>query len=36
MAELNEDAATRAPLLNIDVEKAETATESTPDGRIGE
>jgi len=36
MAELREHAATQAALFNIGVEEAETAEESTPDGRIGE
>jgi hypothetical protein len=36
MAELHEDAATQAALLNIGVEKTETAKEFTPVGRIGE
>jgi hypothetical protein len=36
MAELREHAAAQAALFNIEVEKTETAEESTPDGRIGE
>jgi len=35
-AELNEQAGTQAALFNIGLEKAETAKESAPDGRMGE
>ncbi len=36
MAELREHAAAQAALFNLGVEEADSAEESTPDGRIGE
>jgi hypothetical protein len=36
MTELHEHAAAQAALFNIDVERTETAEESTPGGRLGE